>query len=106
MTFDPKAQSNQDLTAYRLEMIENTLEALAENIRQLTTLEQKHLETRESLNRSFKAIEAIEKRTRDIELELPTLKLVRGWIIAGVLGIMSMLGITIFKLFTITVAVT
>ncbi len=100
---DPHAP--HDITTYRLGMIEKTLEALADNIKQLTTLEQKHLETRESINRSFKAIEAIEARTRAIEVEMPTLKLVRGWVITGTLGILGLLGVALFKLFTISVAV-
>lgn len=98
-------RANQDITTYRLGMIEKTLESLADNIKALTTLEQKHLETRESINRSFKAIEAIEARTRAIEVEMPTLKLVRGWVITGILGILGLLGVALFKLFTISVAV-
>jgi hypothetical protein len=105
MIKDTPSPEHHDITSYRLEMIERTLESLAENIKQLTTLEQKHLETRESLNRSFKAIAAIEERTRAIELEMPTLKMVRGWVLAGMVGILGLLGIAIFKLFSISVAV-
>lgn len=100
-TFDSKNHGTS-ITDYRLGMIEKTLESLADNIKQLTTLEQKHLETREALTRSFKAIDLLDSRLRLVELEMPTLKLVRKWIIAGVMGILGLLGVTVFKLFTIT----
>lgn len=91
------------LTQYRLTMIEQTLRAISENLERLATLEQKHLETRESVGRAFKSIEKMDERMRHMELEMPTLKLVRKWVIAGILGIVGLLGVTIAKLFTISV---
>lgn len=95
------ANSPDALTQYRLAMIEDTLKAIAENLERLAALEQKHLETREALGRAFDAIKANETRVRSIELELPTLKLIRGWVIAGVIGCASLLGMALFKLLTI-----
>lgn len=89
------------LTQYRLGMIEETLKAMRENLVQLTALEQKHVETREALERAFKEIKANDERMRVIEVEMPTLKLVRGWVIAGVLGCAALLGVTFFKIATI-----
>ncbi len=91
------------LTQYRLGMIEETLKAISENLKQLAQLEQKHIETREALGRAFEQIEGHDERLRGVEQEMPTLKLIRGWVISGVLGIIGLLGVTIFKLFTITV---
>lgn len=96
----PDMIPDSNLTDYRLAMIERTLESMADNIKALTTLEQKHLETRESLNRCFAMIEQVEHRTRSIELELQTLKMVRSWIIAGVLGVMGILGTSLVRLIT------
>jgi hypothetical protein len=93
-----------ELTQYRLKMIEDTLKSIAENLERLAALEQKHSETRDALNRAFSNLEKVNERVRHIELEMPTLKLVKGWVIAGVMGIVSMLAITLFKLFTITLA--
>lgn len=89
------------LTQYRINMIESTLEAVRENLIKLAQLEQKHLETKESLTRAFDSMNDINARLREVEKEMPTLKLVRGWVIAGFLGILSLLGVAIFKLFTI-----
>lgn len=86
------------LTQYRLGMIEKTLEAIRDNLTQLAQLEQKHIETREALSRAFDEIKNHDGRLRSIEGEMPTLKLTRGWVISGVLGVLALLGVAIFKL--------
>lgn len=86
------------LTQYRLTMIEKTLEQIADNLSKLASLEQKHLETREALERAFSTIEKHDGRLRVMETEMPTLTLVRGWIIMGVVGILGLLGVAVFKL--------
>jgi hypothetical protein len=97
----PDSHCTDALTQYRINMIESTLEAVRENLVKLAQLEQKHLETKESLTRAFDSMNDINNRLREIEHEMPTLKLVRGWVIAGFIGILSLLGIALFKLFTI-----
>lgn len=93
------SEATQDqLTQYRLGMIEKTLVTISESLQQLAQLEQKHLETREALGRAFEQISKHDDRMRKMEVEMPTLKLVRGWVIAGVIGCASLLGITLFKL--------
>jgi hypothetical protein len=102
--FNPEtaeSNCNDALTQYRINMIESTLEAVRENLIKLAQLEQKHIETKESLTRAFDSMNDINSRLREVEKEMPTLKLVRGWVIAGFVGIISLLGIAIFKLFTI-----
>lgn len=99
----PHHHSSGELTQYRLGMIEKTLEAISENLQQLAQLEQKHLETREALNRAFAEIKNQDDRVRTLEIEMPTLKLIRGWVIAGVLGCAGLLGVTLFKLVTLHV---
>lgn len=91
------------LTQYRIDMIEQTLDAVRENLIKLAALEQKHLETKESLSRAFNSMQDMNDRLRSVEAEMPTLKLVRGWVIAAILGILSLLGVALFKLFTISV---
>lgn len=96
-------QGSDALTQYRLTMIEDTLKQIADNLERLAALEQKHLETRDAVGRAFDAIEKVDHRVRHVELEMPTLKLVRAWVIAGVLGTLSLLGVTIAKLFSLSV---
>lgn len=96
----PDQNEPDNLTQYRLGMIEKTLEAIRDNLTQLAQLEQKHIETREALGRAFEQINSQDVRLRGMEQEMPTLRLVRGWVISGVIGIMGLLGVTLFKLFT------
>jgi len=94
------------LTNYRLEMIEKTLTAVNENLERLASLEAKHIETREGLGRAFDAIDRTNSRIdeqndrmRAVELEMPTLKLVRNWIITGVMAVIGILGAVMVKFF-------
>jgi len=98
----PTAAGHDALTQYRLTMIEKTLEAIRDNLTQLAQLEQKHVETREALARAFKQIDMHDNRIRNIEGEMPTLKLTRGWIISGVVALVAMMGLALFKLFSFT----
>lgn len=114
--------NNEQVISFRLNAIERVLSGLSDSMRQLVTLEQKHIETRESLGRAFSRIDEHEKRVREIEqcqtmtsiavdrmdpidtrvsaieAEMPTLKLIRGWVITGVLGILSIAGMALFGL--------
>lgn len=96
-------ESSDNLTEYRLEMIEKTLRAISDNLTKLAALEQKHIETKESVERAFNAIAGQETRIRAMELEMPTLKLTRGWILSGMMAILSLIGVAMFKLFTIKI---
>ena len=90
-------QHNPELTSYRLKTIEETLASIGENLRQLTSLEQKHVETRQALERAFNELDKQDERIRKLELEMPTLQLIRNWVIAGVLSCIGMLGLAVFK---------
>ncbi|MFO0467561.1 MAG: hypothetical protein ACK5ZS_01230 [bacterium] len=99
----PKPANPLDTTNYRLHVIEQTLGAIRDNLVRLSTLEERHLHTREALNRAFSALEKHDARLAVIEQEMPTLRLVRGWVIGGVVGTLAMLGAIVAKLFTLTV---
>jgi hypothetical protein len=90
----------QDLTDYRLSMIEDTLRVMSDNLQRLTTLEQRHVDTRESLDRAFESIEKVDTRLKHVELEMPVLKIVKNWVIAAVVGIVGLVGIALFTLLT------
>lgn len=80
------------LVNYRLEMIEKTMSSMSENLLKLTTLEQKYQSGQEAIFRAFASIERHDTRLCAIESELPTLKLARGWVIGGVIGVVGMNG--------------
>lgn len=94
----------ENLTNYRLEMIEKTLHAIAESLDRLATLEAQHSQTRETLARFFGSIEKYDERVARIEREMPTLKLIRGWVISGVISLIGLVALMIAKLFVVNVA--
>lgn len=89
---------NLAVISYRLIAIEKSVSAISDDMSQLILLEQKHIETREAIARAFKQLELQELRIRAIEEELPTLKLARGWVIAGTLGTVAVVGMALMKL--------
>lgn len=94
------AHARDPLTDYRLKTIEEAVKSIADNLSQLTVLEQKHVETREALGRAFVEINDHDARIRTVETEMPTLKMIRGWVIAGVIGIVALVGIAFVNLVT------
>lgn len=88
------------LTQYRLGMVEKTLEVVGQNLERLAAIEQRHVETRDALARMVETHDILAGRVREIELELPTLKLIRSWVIAGVIGCAGLLGVTLYKIAT------
>ena len=93
------------LTQYRLQQIEKNLEAItrtmqdnAESMKLLVSLEQKHTETREAMARAFTQLTEHEGKIRAVELEMPTIKLVRNWVIAGVIGVFAIFGTQVVRL--------
>ena len=99
----PGPAQGDPLTQYRLQMIEDTLKGIRDSLNTLAALEQKHMQTREAIERAFSNIGKIDERVRKIEHEMPTLTLVRKWVIGGMIGIISLLGLTLFKLFSISI---
>lgn len=90
------------LTDYRLATVEDAVKSIAENLTQLTALEQKHIETREALGRAFSELKDHDVRIKAVEIEMPTLKLTRGWVITGVIGIVTLVGIAATSLVIVT----
>lgn len=91
------------LIEYRLSQLERAVTKLVEQNATIIAMEQRHLETREALERAFKAMkegdernrradEALDGRIRVIETEMPTMRLVRGWVIAGMLAVIAASG--------------
>lgn len=107
---------NDEMIAYRLSNLEKStsemavaVKSMAESLAILATIEVQHKETREALGRCFRDIEKnkteqavinkdIEIRTKSMEVEMPMLKMVRGWNIAGVTGVFALVGLAIVAL--------
>lgn len=81
-----------------VERVSTAVESIDESLKTLTRLDVKHDETRDGLGRAFVSLEDHEKRMRVIEAEMPTIKLGRGWLFAGVIGVIGLLGMAIVHL--------
>jgi len=81
------------------------IESIDDSLKILTRLDVKHDETSRGLSRAFhsieintSAIEAAKERVRLIETQLPGLNMIRGWVIAAVVGIVALVGMEAFNL--------
>lgn len=81
-----------------VERVSTAVESIDESLKTLTRLDVKHDETRDGLGRAFISIEDHEKRMRRIEAEIPTMKLGRGWLFAGITGLIAFLSAVILRL--------
>jgi hypothetical protein len=50
------------------------------------------------LDQLEKTFEEFERRVLAIEVELPTMKLIRNWVIAGAFGVLSLVGVAVVAL--------
>lgn len=78
--------------------IKSAVKSIDSSLQVLSRLEQRHAETRDGLGRAFSEMEDHEKRLRVMEVEMPTTKLIRGWIITAVVGTLGIVGVTALKL--------
>jgi hypothetical protein len=87
---------NQDPELHdRLTRIEAAISVISTAIVDIARLDQKHISTVEALARVFEEIKATNVRVSAIELALPVLKLTSGWVRAGVVGIIALVGISL-----------
>lgn len=92
-----KQPGDQRMTAWRLNRIEDTLEKVSETLGKLAVLEQRHLETREAIERSFSEIKALNERMRAVELDMPMLRQIKNWIVSGVVAVVGVVGMAVWE---------
>jgi predicted nuclease with TOPRIM domain len=76
--------------------IKDSLKALNSLMERLTRLEEKHDGHVAAIARSFERIEALENGVRELELQEPVTKMVRTWVISGVIGVTGLIGAQFF----------
>lgn len=107
------------LTQYRLGTVEKAVESISDSLQTIAAVVQHHAETRDMVKRMFSRIEDGEDRTRNletvvppaviavqdqetrlrvIEREMPTLKLIRGWVVSGVVGVLGLVGVAVVQI--------
>ena len=92
-----KQPGDQRMTAWRLNRIEDTLERVSETLGKLAVLEQRHIETREAIERSFSEIKALNERMRVVELDMPMLRQIKNWIVSGVVAVVGVVGMAVWE---------
>lgn len=92
-----KQPGDQRMTAWRLNRIEDTLEKVSETLGKLAVLEQRHIETREAIERSFSEIKALNERMRVVELDMPMLRQIKNWIVSGVVAVVGVVGMAVWE---------
>lgn len=101
----PAPHTSDPLTAYRLAMLEDTMRQVADTLTKMASLDQRILDAQNS--QAAMRVEWVskdgdkERRLRAIEVEMPTLKLIRGWVISGVIACASLLGLTLYQVATV-----
>lgn len=78
-----------------VERVSTAVESIDESLKTLTKLDVKHEETNKGLDRAFVSLKDHETRIRLVETEMPTMKLVRGWVITGTLALIGLVGVSI-----------
>lgn len=101
----PAPHTSDPLTAYRLAMLEDTMRQVADTLTKMASLDQRILDAQNSqaaMRDEWVSTDVDkERRLRAIEVEMPTLKLIRGWVISGVVACASLLGLTLYQVTTV-----
>ena len=86
-----------EVIEWRISQLEEDRKRIADALDLIVRLEQRHEETREAFSRTHKIMENVESRVRAVESALPVMQLTSKWVIAGVLGILSLVGMTAYR---------
>lgn len=111
MVAKTKAVSNEVLDVKlggvndRLDKIDETLKSVAGSLTEMVRLEERFAAQSERQTADRAVIADHETRIGDIEKILPPLMEARRWVIAGVIGIVAMVGLTVYNNFFSTSSV-
>lgn len=91
-------ESRLDGMAVDLSEIKTELRTVAAGMERVIRLEEGRRQHEDALGRAFNRIEDHEKRIIAVETEMPMMKMVRGWVITGVLGVVGILGVSVITM--------
>lgn len=87
------------LVDYRVEQLEtavgqirDAIQSIDKSLQVLAVADMQHAQTREGLGKVLRQIEGLGKRLQTVEMELPTMRLIRHWVITGVVGVLGSVG--------------
>jgi hypothetical protein len=78
--------------------IKTAVNSIDGSMKAIVRLEEHHAHTRDSVNRAFSELSDHETRLRALENDAPSMRLVRGWVLAWVLGIVAIVCVAIIAL--------
>lgn len=76
--------------------IKDEMKRIAAGMERIARLEERHANSGEAIARAFSKIQDHEQRLIKLEVEAPMTKMVRNWIISGVIGVIGLLGTQLF----------
>lgn len=102
---DPQDIAAMQILEARLETMAKDLTEMKDDIKSITSgmervirLEEGRVQHEQSLARAFTTINNHDARLLTIENEMPMMKMIRGWVIAGVIGVVCMFGMQLFSM--------
>ncbi|MDP3425485.1 MAG: hypothetical protein Q8S32_17225 [Burkholderiaceae bacterium] len=81
--------------------IRSAVKSIDSSLKVLASLEARHAQTSDAVARAFAELKDHEDRLRIAEADMPTMRLVRNWVIAGVIGCTSLVGVSVAGMVTI-----
>lgn len=94
---DYDADAGLAFVCRRLDRVEVALMDIASSLKTLVAVEVMLQETKANLDRIAERLADCEGRIRNIELDMPGLIEIRRWFVAGLLAVLSVLGVAILK---------
>jgi hypothetical protein len=76
-----------------VEQMRDAVKSIDGSLKELVRLGVAHEQTRDAISRAFQEIEDHEARLRQIEVDMPTIRLIRGWVLMAVVGVFGIVGI-------------
>jgi len=94
-------QQQMDRLVVDVSEIKSTLKELSSSMERVARLEERHTNNSDAISRAFAKLEDHDSRMMRLETEAPLTRMVRRWVIAGVIGVAGVVGIqtTAFLLF-------
>lgn len=81
--------------------VKDAIQSIRGSLESLVRLEERHMETRESLMRSFKVTDGLDHRVKAIEIEMPSLMQTRDWVVMTLVSVASITGLALISLVVI-----
>jgi len=96
---------NATVTDFRLATLESSVaeiraavQGIDGSLQKLTSLEERHIAAQEGMRMIAEQGRDHEQRLRVVEFDMPTLRLVRKWVISGVVGCLGLAGVSVWQL--------